>query len=191
MTTMQLTRYNYVAVLITAAMLLFTSVTMASEVVNINRASAAAMIENWKGIGEVKARAIVAYRKKNGNYSSIDDLLNVTGIGEGLIKKNRRYMSVSKGLVKPTGKTSSASSTSSAKKSKSTTSTSKSKSTSSDASTSTSKSSKKSSSPKSSSKKSNSKKSTKKKSSKKKTDCTSTDKKKCKKTKKKKTNSTT
>lgn len=186
MTTIQLTRHNYLAVLITAAMLLFTSVTMASEVVNINRANAAAMIENWKGIGEVKARAIVAYRKKNGNYSSIDDLLNVTGIGEGLIKKNRRYMSVSKGLVQPTGKTSSASSTSSAKKSKSTTSSSKSKSTSSDSSTSTSKSSKKSSSTKS-----NSKKSTKKKSSKKKTDCTSTDKKKCKKTKKKKTNSTT
>ena len=53
----------------------------AAELVDINRADAATMIENWKGIGEKKAKAIVAYRKKNGNFSSIDDLQNVTGIG--------------------------------------------------------------------------------------------------------------
>lgn len=77
----------------------------AAEVVNINRADAATMIENWKGIGEKKARAIVSYRKKNGNFSSLEDLKNVKGIGEGLVKNNRRYMSVSKGVFKPTGKT--------------------------------------------------------------------------------------
>ncbi len=76
----------------------------AAEVVDINRADAATMIENWKGIGEKKARAIVAYRKKNGAFSSINDLANVTGIGEGLIKNNKKYMSVSKGVIKSSGK---------------------------------------------------------------------------------------
>ena len=85
----------------------------AAELVDINRADAATMIENWKGIGEKKAKAIVAYRKKNGNFSSIDDLQNVTGIGEGIIKNNRKYMSVSKGVFKPTGKSSTTKSTTS------------------------------------------------------------------------------
>ena len=69
----------------------------AAEMVDINRADAETMIANWKGIGEKKARAIINYRKKNGPFKSIDDLLNVKGIGEGLIKKNKRYMSVKGG----------------------------------------------------------------------------------------------
>ncbi len=83
----------------------------AAEVVDINRADAATMIENWKGIGEKKARAIVAYRKKNGAFASVNDLANVTGVGEGLIKKNKKYMSVSKGAVKPSGKSTASKST--------------------------------------------------------------------------------
>ena len=79
---------------------------MAAQLVDINNADAATMIENWKGIGETKAKAIVAYRKKNGKFKDINDLANVKGIGEGLIKNNRKYMSVSKGLSKPSGKTS-------------------------------------------------------------------------------------
>ena len=76
----------------------------AAEVVDINRADAETMIANWKGIGEKKARAIISYRKKNGPFKSIDDLLNVKGIGEGLIKKNKRYMSLSGG-ARSTAKT--------------------------------------------------------------------------------------
>ncbi len=84
---------------------LTTSLTLAAaETVNINRADAATMIENWKGIGEVKAKAIVAYRKKNGPFKSVDELANVKGIGEGLLKNNRKLMSTSRGAVKPTGK---------------------------------------------------------------------------------------
>lgn len=79
---------------------------VAAETVNINRADAATMIENWKGIGEVKAKAIVAYRKKNGPFKSIDDLANVKGIGDGILKKNRKLMSTSRGAVKAVGKAS-------------------------------------------------------------------------------------
>ncbi len=88
---------------------------LAAAVVDINRADAATMIENWKGIGEKKAKAIIAYRKKNGNFSNIDDLKNVDGIGDGIIKNNRKYMSVTKGVSKATGKKSTAAKSSSKK----------------------------------------------------------------------------
>lgn len=90
--------------LLVAALMLTSVVSLAAEVVDINRASAEAMIENWKGIGEVKARAIVAYRKKNGPFADVSELANVKGIGEGLLKKNRKYMSVRGGLSSPSSK---------------------------------------------------------------------------------------
>lgn len=39
-------------------------------------------IASLKGIGEVKAEAIVQHREQHGYYQSVDDLLDVTGIGE-------------------------------------------------------------------------------------------------------------
>lgn len=100
-------RTYLLALVLTAFILPCTSI--AAEVVNINKADAATMIANWKGIGEKKARAIVSYRKKNGAFKSLDDLMNVKGIGEGLIKKNKRYMSITGGArstakAKPTTK---------------------------------------------------------------------------------------
>ena len=35
-----------------------------------------------EGIGESKAKAIIEYRKANGNFTKIEDLMNVSGIGE-------------------------------------------------------------------------------------------------------------
>ena len=98
--------------LVVMAVLLAPVSAFAAQLVDINNADVETMIENWKGIGETKARAIVAYRKKNGKFKDIDDLANVKGIGEGLIKNNRKYMSVSKGVSKPTGKSSSSKSSS-------------------------------------------------------------------------------
>jgi len=92
--------------LVVMAILLAPVSAFSAQLVNINNATADTMIENWKGIGEKKARAIVAYRKKNGKFKDINDLANVDGIGEGLIKNNRKYMSLSKGLSKPSGKSS-------------------------------------------------------------------------------------
>ena len=40
-----------------------------------------------EGIGEAKAKAIIAYREEHGPYQSIEDLLNVSGIGESLLAK--------------------------------------------------------------------------------------------------------
>ena len=48
--------------------------------VNINTASQDEL-QTLKGIGPAKAKAIVDYRKKNGNFKSVNDLENVNGIG--------------------------------------------------------------------------------------------------------------
>ena len=57
--------------------------------VNINSADAATLAKSLKGVGAVKAQAIVAYRKKHGAFESVDDLLLVDGIGSATLKENR------------------------------------------------------------------------------------------------------
>ncbi|MBE9516090.1 MAG: helix-hairpin-helix domain-containing protein [Proteobacteria bacterium] len=58
--------------------------------VNINKADAAALSTELRGIGMSKAEAIVAYRKKHGLFKSADDLAKVKGIGLKTISKNRQ-----------------------------------------------------------------------------------------------------
>ena len=54
--------------------------------ININKASAEEIADNLNGIGQVKAEAIVDYCKSN-TCSSVDDLLNIKGIGEKTLEK--------------------------------------------------------------------------------------------------------
>ncbi len=89
-----------------------------AAVVNINKADAAALVENLEGIGPKKAAAIVSYRRKNGSFKSLDELLNIKGIGEKTLKKNKGQLSLSKGAVKAISKVKKAAS--SAKKKSST-----------------------------------------------------------------------
>ncbi|MDN4503162.1 helix-hairpin-helix domain-containing protein [Alteromonadaceae bacterium BrNp21-10] len=53
--------------------------------ININTASAKELMK-LPGIGKTKAEAIVAYREKNGNFMSLDDLTNVEGVGKKVVK---------------------------------------------------------------------------------------------------------
>ena len=39
------------------------------------------------GIGQSKADAIIAYREENGGFSTIEELMNITGIKEGVFQK--------------------------------------------------------------------------------------------------------
>lgn len=61
--------------------------------VDVNTADAAAL-EQVKGIGPAKAAAIVKYRSDNGPFKSVDDLVNVPGIGEKSVKQLRDQLSV-------------------------------------------------------------------------------------------------
>lgn len=56
-----------------------------STLVNINRADAAELMR-LPGIGEAKAGQIIAYREKNGGFSSIEDLKRVPGIKAGVFE---------------------------------------------------------------------------------------------------------
>ncbi|WP_241033806.1 ComEA family DNA-binding protein [Vibrio maerlii] len=57
--------------------------------VNINRADADELATLLKGIGQAKAKEIVAYRETHGAFKSADDLSKVKGIGAATVDKNR------------------------------------------------------------------------------------------------------
>jgi competence protein ComEA len=57
--------------------------------VNINAATAETLHKELAGIGAAKAAAIVAYREENGAFTSIDELIEVKGIGKALLDRNR------------------------------------------------------------------------------------------------------
>jgi len=44
------------------------------------------------GLGDTTARAIVSYREHNGNFTSLDVLMNVPGIGQYTFKKMKGYL---------------------------------------------------------------------------------------------------
>jgi competence protein ComEA len=73
--------------------LLFSLINVAFSAVNLNTANQS-QLEGLKGIGPVKAKAILNYRKKNGAFKSVDDLQNVPGFGDKTIANIRAKLSV-------------------------------------------------------------------------------------------------
>jgi competence protein ComEA len=61
---------------------------------NINTASPEALAEFLVGIGPKKAQAIVQHRTEQGPFKTLDDLLDVKGIGEVTLQKNRPLICV-------------------------------------------------------------------------------------------------
>lgn len=57
----------------------------------INTASAQELCEKLPGIGAKKAEAIVEYRELVGGFDSVDELIEVNGIGEKLLEGIRPY----------------------------------------------------------------------------------------------------
>jgi len=62
--------------------------------VDLNGADAPTLQRELIGIGEAKAQAIVAYRDMNGPFASVDELLEVKGIGKAILDKNREKLEV-------------------------------------------------------------------------------------------------
>jgi competence protein ComEA len=61
--------------------------------VNVNTA-AQAELEELPGIGPVTARAILDYRTENGSFTAVDQLLEVSGIGDATLAKIAPYVTL-------------------------------------------------------------------------------------------------
>ena len=61
--------------------------------ININTANSAEL-DSLSGIGPSKAEAIIKYREENGNFKTIEEIKNVTGIGEGLFEKFKENITI-------------------------------------------------------------------------------------------------
>ena len=66
--------------------------TTKSDIVNINTASKEELM-GISGIGASKADLIIAYRLEH-KFSKIEDIMNVSGIGESLFEKIKKYITV-------------------------------------------------------------------------------------------------
>jgi competence protein ComEA len=65
-----------------------------SEKVDLNGADATTLQKELSGVGEAKAKAIVTYRDANGPFASVDELLEVKGIGKAILDRNREKLEV-------------------------------------------------------------------------------------------------
>lgn len=64
-----------------------------SDLININIASQSEL-ETLPGIGPTAALKIITYRQQNGPFVTIDDILNVSGIGPGTFEKIKNLITV-------------------------------------------------------------------------------------------------
>jgi len=92
-------RMTLLQALLGAMLMALTPLTMAAQELpetteqvmqlDINKADAATIAAALDGVGMVKAQEIVAYREMFGNFTSIDELLDVKGIGAATVERNR------------------------------------------------------------------------------------------------------
>lgn len=73
--------------------LLLLYVSLAFGAININRANSA-QLQTLYGIGPSKAKEILAYRKSHGAFKTVDELVNVKGIGPKTLAKMRSQVTI-------------------------------------------------------------------------------------------------
>ena len=70
-----------------------TEATVKQQVVNLNKSTFEQLI-TLKGVGHTKAQAIIVYRQEVGSFKSIDELMEVNGIGEKIVLQNKARLSI-------------------------------------------------------------------------------------------------
>ena len=61
--------------------------------VNLNQATKEQLM-TLPGIGESKAQSIINYRQEKGNFTSVDEIMNIEGIKDGVFSKIKDYITV-------------------------------------------------------------------------------------------------
>lgn len=61
----------------------------AQETVNINTADAQALADSLVGVGLSRAQEIVRYRETYGPFTTVDELVEVKGVGPATLDRNR------------------------------------------------------------------------------------------------------
>lgn len=72
----------------------------AARKLDVNRATAAELV-NVPGIGERLAQAIIGLREKTGQFTTLDELLEVRGIGEKNLAQLAEYLTVAPQAAQP------------------------------------------------------------------------------------------
>ena len=80
---MQILRKLAVLILLSLPVTLF-----AAEEVDINTADKEALM-TLSGVGESFAEKIINYREQNGAFETVQELTQISGIGQSLIEKNK------------------------------------------------------------------------------------------------------
>ena len=80
---MQILRKLAVLILLSLPLTLF-----AAEEVDINTADKEALM-TLSGVGESFAERIINYREQNGAFETVQELTQISGIGQSLIEKNK------------------------------------------------------------------------------------------------------
>jgi len=79
----------------------FCSFNVIASPVNINTADAKTISEALSGIGLKKAEAIVKYREAKGEFKTVEDLVNVNGIGAKTVEKIKNDILLSDTVATP------------------------------------------------------------------------------------------
>lgn len=70
-----------------------TSSKITSGTININTASVSQLIR-LPGVGEATANKIISYRESSGGFKSIEEIMNVSGIGEKKFEAMKQFLAV-------------------------------------------------------------------------------------------------
>jgi competence protein ComEA len=76
-----------IAVFVTSLLIIHSQVF--AQAIDVNQATLEELVENLNGVGAHKAQAIIDYREQYGDFDSMEELLQVKGIGLSTLENNK------------------------------------------------------------------------------------------------------